>query len=694
MRKSYSKGIISYDVDGVFYHKSFSLQGLSVIPFGKIDSSITILRSGGEQLSVTILPDKNKEFLLHSCTAEVDYSESIKSVDINGYQSWSETREVLVKETQKKLNSLFKHWIEKYHLKAYGDEHFQQVTTKEGQFISYTWTCLTQSSGIKTLFGSTSEDLGFTQFFIDTKASQLMIHKQCEGSKVSGRTELLGCCIVSGEESDCYPVWQEQFLHKFTMSAPATGWTSWYNYYEKISEKIILENVKEFSDRNIPIDYIQIDDGWQKAVGDWLLVKDTFPHGMRAVAQKIKDSGYKPGLWLAPFVAEESSIICEKHADWLVRDDHGNFIIAGYNPFNWSGNFYVLDIYLPEVRSYLKRVFYTIEHTWGYDLVKLDFLYASALQPRKGRSRGQVMSESMRFLREISGSMKILGCGVPLGSSFGFVDYCRVGSDVSLGWEDLKLKMLRYKERVSTINSLTSTIGRAQINGRFFLNDPDVFILRDENTTLQDAQKRTLFMLNNALGGLVFTSDNIGNYSDEVMELYLSLFPSLRKQVDSIDRSGDLSIIRLSIGEKHYCLLSNLGYRHKSISLPKCSGYWFENTQIPECNLLDSEEEISLDGYTTRCFYACETGPWEVLGTTKRLFPVSEVHSHYVIEEHDGTTFNVYLEFEDQLPQKGDLFISVAKGVETPHIYLHGEPAKIMYEKGHTIAQFSLEHLL
>ena len=304
------------------------------------------------------------------------------------------------------------------------------------------------------------------------------------------------------------------------------------------------------------------------------------------------------------------------------------------------------------------------------------------------------MTESMRFLREISGSMKILGCGVPLGSAFGFVDYCRVGADVSLGWEDLKLKMVRYKERVSTINSLTSTIGRAQLNGRFFSNDPDVFILRDENTSLLEAQKRTLFMVNNALGGLVFTSDNIGTYSDEVMSLYLSLFPSLVKHIDSISQTGELFTIRLSIGEKHYCLLSNLGYRQKTIPIPQSSGYWFEYAADPECILCEAGEAVVLPGYSTRSFYQSDTGSWSVVGTTKRLFPASEIHSLYVIEERDGFTYNVYLEFEDHIPQKGDIFITVPEGVETHHIYLHGEPAQIIKEKGLTIARFPLEHLI
>ncbi len=65
----------------------------------------------------------------------------------------------------------------------------------------------------------------------------------------------------------------------------------------------------------------------------------------------------------------------------------------------------------------------------------------------------------MVLLRELASPLKNIGCGVPLGPAAGNVDYCRISSDVSLGWEDKRLRLIRYRERVSTVNSLTSTIG-------------------------------------------------------------------------------------------------------------------------------------------------------------------------------------------------------------------------------------------
>ena len=154
------------------------------------------------------------------------------------------------------------------------------------------------------------------------------------------------------------------------------------------------------------------------------------------------------------------SLLYKNHPEWALKN-------AGFNP-GWSGRFAVLDFYNEEVRDYLRKVFKTVFNEWDYEVVKLDFLYAVALIQREDKTRGQIMYEAMSFLRELAGNKIILGCGVPLGAAFGLVDYCRIGSDVSLTWEDKLLKRLHYRERVSTINSLTSTIGRWHLNGRAF----------------------------------------------------------------------------------------------------------------------------------------------------------------------------------------------------------------------------------
>ena len=102
------------------------------------------------------------------------------------------------------------------------------------------------------------------------------------------------------------------------------------------------------------------------------------------------------------------------------------------------------------------------------------------------------MIRAMDFLRELCGDKLILGCGVPLAAAFGRVDYCRIGCDVGLSWNDNWLMQRIHRERVSTKQSISNTVFRRQLNGRAWLNDPDVFFLREENLRLSGEQKRLL----------------------------------------------------------------------------------------------------------------------------------------------------------------------------------------------------------
>jgi alpha-galactosidase len=70
------------------------------------------------------------------------------------------------------------------------------------------------------------------------------------------------------------------------------------------------------------------------------------------------------------------------------------------------------------------------------------------------------------------------------------------------------------RERVSTKNSLHNTCGRAHLDGRAFRNDPDVFFLRDD-VRLTDEQRSRLLEADATLGGVFFTSDDMGLWSDD-----------------------------------------------------------------------------------------------------------------------------------------------------------------------------------
>lgn len=163
------------------------------------------------------------------------------------------------------------------------------------------------------------------------------------------------------------------------------------------------------------------------------------------------------------------------------------------------------------MRAHLKHVFDVVLNEWGYDLVKLDFLYGACVLPMHNKSRGEIMCDAMDLLRECCGDKLILGCGVPLMPAFGKVDYCRIGPDIGLNWRKQKHAI---REEVSTPHAMCNTIFRRHLDGRAWMNDPDVFLLRDTNIKMDFEQRKMTAKVNSIFGSLLFVSDNVAEYNE------------------------------------------------------------------------------------------------------------------------------------------------------------------------------------
>ena len=64
-----------------------------------------------------------------------------------------------------------------------------------------------------------------------------------------------------------------------------------------------LETLAKARDR-LTVRYVQLDDGYQAKVGDWLSVNWKFPAGLKDLAQRIRKDGIVPGIWTAPFIVQ------------------------------------------------------------------------------------------------------------------------------------------------------------------------------------------------------------------------------------------------------------------------------------------------------------------------------------------------------------------------------------------------------
>ena len=279
------------------------------------------------------------------------------------------------------------------------------------------------------------------------------------------------------------------------LSAPkvapiAPGWSSWSCYFDRVTEADVAENVEAALRLQLPIGIVQIDDGYQTAVGDWLDVRPTFG-SLRRAAERTREAGMVPGIWVAPFMVDPQSSLATTHPDWLVQGADAGL--------HWDRRMRILDVTHPAAAEHLATVFRTLAG-WGFGYFKLDFLYAGAVTGLEAYRTG------LELIRAAIGpTATVLACGAPLLPSIGLCDAMRVGPDVLPETPDPQLD----------IETLTRVTGmRSWMNGRLWVNDPDHLVARPE---IREREAWASYL--ETYGGVAFSSDRLTALDERGFEL-------------------------------------------------------------------------------------------------------------------------------------------------------------------------------
>jgi len=329
---------------------------------------------------------------------------------------------------------------------------------------------------------------------------------------------------------------------------PPTGWCSWYRYFEEIDQEIIQSNLESAvelqeitadSGQVIPMDVFLIDDGFEARVGDWFEFDSGFPNGVAPLAHAIRDSGFKPGLWLAPFIAHSRSKLARKHRGWLLQNRFGLPVNAG---FGWHNFNKALDLTHPGALEYVCDVVRSASRDWGYLYLKLDYLYAAGIKGRfrdRTRTRAQVLRMGLGAIRQAVGpGVTLLGCGVPLGSAIGLFDAVRIGADIGPSWEP-RLPLVNTQLRAepnlpSARNVLGNSISRSGLHQRWWINDPDCLLLGTD-TDLTLAENQSLATMIAITGGSLFLSEDLSRVPEERLRIAQQLYPLIGKRPRVMD---------------------------------------------------------------------------------------------------------------------------------------------------------------
>ena len=297
------------------------------------------------------------------------------------------------------------------------------------------------------------------------------------------------------------------------------GWCSWYCIGPDISEKDIFDNLKVIREKTPELRYIQIDDGFQPFMGDWLETSDKFSRPMKEICQDIKKAGFEPAIWLAPFIASEKSRLLREHPDYFVQDENGKPLctkrvtFAGWRDAPW----YMLDGTNPAARQYIYDVVHEIYENWGVRYYKLDANVWGALpfgvRYDKNATAVEAYRRGMETIFDATENKAfILGCNAPMWPSLGLVTGMRVTNDV-----------IRNVKHMANLSE--QCFHRNWMHKKLWVNDPDCLIMADNSSKVMDPSgvirkslsNKKFLKLNNvyirASGGMVLSGDYVSKYS-------------------------------------------------------------------------------------------------------------------------------------------------------------------------------------
>ena len=295
------------------------------------------------------------------------------------------------------------------------------------------------------------------------------VHAAVDGDRVVVTADApVDTLVVDGGLEHALARWGDAFAARARVgavrSAP-TVWCSWYHYFTAVTQDDVLENLTALDDLDLGVEVVQIDDGYQAELGDWLELSDRFD-SLEDIVGRIAATGRRAGIWVAPFFLGARSRTLREHPDW---------VIGGADPgTGWDQQLHALDVTHPDAEAYLREVFTALRAT-GIDYFKIDFLFAGAMAGRRAQDADGVAAyrHGLRVIRESIGEdAYLLGCGAPILPSVGLVDAMRVGPDIAHHYEPEDGDQSQPSQRAAARN----TRWRAWQHGRFWVNDPDCLV--------------------------------------------------------------------------------------------------------------------------------------------------------------------------------------------------------------------------
>ena len=157
-------------------------------------------------------------------------------------------------------------------------------------------------------------------------------------------------------------------------------WCAWGYGRDFTLQKVLntLPKVKELGFK-----WVVLDDGWQRAEGDWRTNNKFNGMSMKNFVDKIHSYGLKAKLWWTPLAADPGSKTYEQHPDMLLVNKEGH-----HERISWWNSDY-LDPALQETQSYTTDLVKKFMDDWGFDGLKIDGQHLNQVPPDYGHGANE-----------------------------------------------------------------------------------------------------------------------------------------------------------------------------------------------------------------------------------------------------------------------------------------------------------------
>lgn len=310
-----------------------------------------------------------------------------------------------------------------------------------------------------------------------------------------------------------------------------TGWMSWNVYFDTAGEKETLEEAGVAARYLKPygLEIFSIE-SWQDNSPELPVSKfhnltlrpdpNKFPSGMKWLADRIRDLGFKPGIWTVPFGTGDRAFY-EMHKEWFLHDTQGNPMQ------NWCG-LYILDPSQEAVRGHMEETHRVMSRDWGYEYFKIDGMSgrnpgysAHCYERAEVRAAFKEPCEDpfrlcVEALRRGMGPDRIwLACqGHYTGPEIGFADAGRIGADI--------VAHRRAPDWNNYSHQARSTLNQLFVNNIVWYGDPDTLLVGTANPIETVRLAACVVALT---GQLTFAGDKLGELPPERMRLLQQSLP-------------------------------------------------------------------------------------------------------------------------------------------------------------------------